>query len=102
MKKAERKEKYCEVLVLMLKGENKQAFEKLCSMCGKDTGLFVLVDYDKKVSDFKANLPDKNKTARVDLNIARTLIADIKTWDVSECLLLPDELRSRMQAVLDT
>lgn len=36
---------------LMLKGENKKAFDELASMCGEDTGLFVLADYDKAIAD---------------------------------------------------
>lgn len=56
LKKAERKEKYTEMMSLMLKGENKEAFDKLRSMCGEDTGLFILVDYDKKMAELKQTL----------------------------------------------
>jgi len=47
LKKAERKEKYSEIIELMLKGKNKEAFNKLALTCGEDTGLFFIVDYDK-------------------------------------------------------
>lgn len=40
----------------MIKGENKQAFDKLRSMCGEDTGLFILVDYDKKMAELKQTM----------------------------------------------
>ncbi|WP_156885965.1 hypothetical protein [Rheinheimera baltica] len=36
---------------LMLKGENKNAFDELACMCGEDAGLFVLADYDKAISE---------------------------------------------------
>lgn len=47
MKKQERKESYCEIMNLMIEGNNKDAFDKLRGMCGSDTGLFVMVDYDE-------------------------------------------------------
>ena len=49
MKKQERKEEYSSIIGLMLKGENKQAFDKLACMCGVDTGLFIMADYDKEM-----------------------------------------------------
>ncbi|MEO3879307.1 hypothetical protein [Rheinheimera fenheensis] len=51
LKKDERKQKYRSIMSLMLKGENKKAFDELASMCGEDTGLFVLADYDKAIAD---------------------------------------------------
>ena len=47
MKKSERKEEFAVIIKLMLNGENKQAFDKLSCMCGVDTGLFIMADYDK-------------------------------------------------------
>lgn len=58
MKKDERKQEYVRIMKLMLEGESKQAFEALASMCGGDTGLFWLVDYDsavKALAEKKAN-----------------------------------------------
>ncbi len=49
MKKDERKQEYVRIMKLMLEVENKQAFEALAGMCGSDTGLFWLVDYDAAV-----------------------------------------------------
>lgn len=49
MKKDERKQEYVRVMKLMLNGDNKQAFEALACMCGGDTGLFLLVNYDDAV-----------------------------------------------------
>jgi len=49
MKKDDRKQEYVRVMKLMLEGDGKQAFEALASMCGSDTGLFWLVDYDAAV-----------------------------------------------------
>jgi hypothetical protein len=49
MKKDERKQEYVRIMKLMLEGENKQAFGALASMCGSDTGLFWLGDYDAAV-----------------------------------------------------
>ena len=51
MKKDERKQEYVRVMNLMLEGKNKQAFEALACMCGSDTGLFWLVDYDDAVKE---------------------------------------------------
>lgn len=51
LKKDERKQKYRSIMSLMLKGENKKAFDEIACMCGEDTGLFVLADYDKAISE---------------------------------------------------
>jgi len=50
LKKAERKEKYPEIMSLMMQGKNKEAFEKLKLTCGEDTGLFCFYDYDKAMA----------------------------------------------------
>lgn len=47
MTKPERKETYAAIQNEMLLGNNKKAFQMLSAMCGKDTGLFLFVDYDK-------------------------------------------------------
>lgn len=49
-----------------------------------------------------ARISDKYKTAQRDLNTAKALIADIKEFDVESFLILPHELRKRMQALLDS
>lgn len=54
MKKADRKESYKEIMELMLKDKNKEAFEKVCAMCGGDTGLFIFIDYDQQIKKLKA------------------------------------------------
>lgn len=54
LKKQERKDKYVSIMKLMIKGENKKAFDELSCMCGEDTGLFWLVDFDEAV---KASQP---------------------------------------------
>ena len=54
MKKQERKETFASILSLMLKGENKEAYNTLACMCGEDTGLFVLANYDKTMEALKA------------------------------------------------
>jgi len=53
MKKQERKETFALILKLMLKGENKEAYNTLACMCGEDTGLFILADYDKAMKELK-------------------------------------------------
>ena len=53
MKKQERKETFASILNLMLKGENKEAYNTLACMCGEDTGLFILADYDKAMKELK-------------------------------------------------
>jgi len=53
MKKQERKETFASILKLMLKGENKEAYSTLACMCGEDTGLFILTDYDKAMKELK-------------------------------------------------
>lgn len=49
-----------------------------------------------------ARISDKYKTIQRDLNSAKALIADIKEFDVESFLILPHELRKRMQAILDS
>jgi hypothetical protein len=49
MKKQDRKQRYSEVIGLMLTGKNKEAYDKLVCMCGKDTGIFIIADYDKQI-----------------------------------------------------
>lgn len=61
LKLSERKEKYQEIVVLMLKSKHKEAFEKLTSMCGSDTGLFLLVDYDKAIASYQPNSTAQNE-----------------------------------------
>lgn len=46
LEKEERKQRYRMIMNLMLDGENKEAFDELACMCGEDTGLFLLADYD--------------------------------------------------------
>ena len=53
LKKQERKEEYASIMNSMLKGENKEAFDKLACMCGKDTGLFIMVDYAEQVAKLR-------------------------------------------------
>ena len=47
MKKQDRKKAYTNIIGLLIKGENKEAYGKLTAMCGEDTGLFILTGYDK-------------------------------------------------------
>ncbi len=54
LKKQERKDGYVEILRLMLEEQHEQAFDKLASMCGRDTGLFFLADYKKAVAEIRA------------------------------------------------
>lgn len=49
-----------------------------------------------------ARMSDKYKTVQRDLNTAKALIADIKKFDVESFLILPHELRKRMQEILDS
>ena len=49
-----------------------------------------------------ARITDKYKTVQRDLNTAKTLIADIKEFDADFFMILPNELRKRMQAILDS
>ena len=49
-----------------------------------------------------ARISDKYKTAQRDLNSAKALIADIKEFDVESFLILPHELRKRIQSILDS
>lgn len=48
-----------------------------------------------------ARISDKYKTVQRELNSAKALIADIKEFDDESFLILPHELRKRMQAILD-
>lgn len=50
LNKQARKDEYRAVMNLMLNGKNKEAFDKLSCMCGEDTGIFVIVDYDEAVA----------------------------------------------------
>jgi len=50
LKKQERKDEYVKVMSLMIESKHKEAFDALRSMCGTDTGLFWLVDYDIAVN----------------------------------------------------
>jgi hypothetical protein len=54
LKKDERKLQYKKIMGLMLRGENKKAFDALCCLCGVDTGLFIFADYDEEVAKLKA------------------------------------------------
>ena len=54
MRKQDRKENFAAILSLMLKGENKEAYTALACMCGEDTGLFVLADYDSAMQQLTA------------------------------------------------
>lgn len=56
MKKDERKSQYTRIMGLMLKGEDKQAFEALVCLCGEDTGLFWLGNYEETKAAIAANL----------------------------------------------
>lgn len=49
-----------------------------------------------------ARISDKYKTVQRDLNSARALISDIKEFDVESFLILPHELRKRIQSMLDS
>lgn len=49
-----------------------------------------------------ARMSDKYKTAQRNLNAAKALIADIKEFDAGSSLILPHELRKRIQAILDS
>ena len=49
-----------------------------------------------------ARISDKYKTTQRGLNSAKALIADIQEFDVESFLILPHELRKRMQAILDS
>jgi len=53
LKKSERKELYIEIEMLMLRGENKAAFEKLTSMAADDVRVYCLADYDKTMERLK-------------------------------------------------
>jgi len=53
MVKAERKDFYRDIQVLMLKGENKAAFEKLIMMAADDVQVYCLADYDKTMERLK-------------------------------------------------
>lgn len=55
LKKEERKDRYRKIMNLMIKGENKKAFDELACTCGEDTGLFVLADYDAAVKQYQEN-----------------------------------------------
>lgn len=49
-----------------------------------------------------ARLSDKLKTVQRDLNTAKSILADIKKFDIDQLLVLPHELRARIQANLDS
>lgn len=53
MKKADRKKAFIEVIELMLKDRNKEAYSKLVCFCGEDTELFVMADYDETIKKYK-------------------------------------------------
>lgn len=53
IKKIDRKERYSEVLCLMLQGKNKEAFDSLVLMCGEDVGVYLLTDYDAAIEDIE-------------------------------------------------
>ena len=53
MAKAKRKEFYNDIAALMLKGENKAAFEKLTVMAADDVQVFYFADYDKTMERLK-------------------------------------------------
>lgn len=59
MKKDERKAEYLRILQMMIKSEHKQAFEALACMCGSDTGLFWLIDYDEAVAALSEKTGEK-------------------------------------------
>lgn len=58
IKKSDRKEMYSEVLHLMLQGKNKEAFDRLRLMCGKDVGVYLLTDYDAAIEDIERRKVD--------------------------------------------
>ena len=60
MKKQERKDSYTKIMSLMIKGQSKQAFTELACMCGSDTGLFLMIDYDEAVKLNKAKNGEVN------------------------------------------
>ena len=39
----------------MMLGKNKQAFDELRGMCGQDTGLFIMVNYDEAMEKLNTN-----------------------------------------------
>ena len=53
MAKAKRKEFYSDIQALMLKGENKAAFEKLTMMAADDVQVYCLADYDQAMERLK-------------------------------------------------
>ena len=55
MKKQDRKERFAEIIGLMLQGKNKEAHTELVCMCGEDTGLFIMSDYDKSMAKLKGD-----------------------------------------------
>ncbi|MGI2228105.1 hypothetical protein [Shewanella frigidimarina] len=59
MKKQDRKIAFAEIIKLMLQNNNKEAFNKLTCMCGEDTGLFVMVDYEKAILKNADGVPVK-------------------------------------------
>ena len=65
MKNQDRKERFAEIIGLMLQGKNKQAYTELVCMCGEDTGLFIMADYDKAMITL-----NRNKDRLID-NVAR-------------------------------
>lgn len=58
IKKSDRKEMYVEVMQLMLQGKNKEAFDRLGLMCGKDVGLYLLTDYDAAIEGIERRKAD--------------------------------------------
>ena len=54
MNKADRKVAYSEVIGLLLSSKPKEAYNKLTLMCGSDTGLFIMADYDKHLAKLEA------------------------------------------------
>ncbi|MBE0506691.1 MAG: hypothetical protein IBX50_08220 [Marinospirillum sp.] len=56
LKKQERKEAYQEIQRLMPEGKNKEAFSKLCLLCGSDTGSYLLVDYDEAMAQLRRSV----------------------------------------------
>ena len=57
IKKSDRKKLYIEVLHLMLQEKNKEAFDRLRSMCGEDVGVYLLTDYDSAIEDINSRKP---------------------------------------------
>ena len=53
LKKQERKERFQKIIGLMLQQKNKEAYNELRGMCGQDTGLFIMADYDKTTGEIK-------------------------------------------------